>query len=51
MRRRSPIESSPSESPSDESDYIGSDADSGVESDTDLSDVNAIADKNDEDEA
>lgn len=51
MRRRSPIESSPSESPSDESDYIGSNADSGVESDTDLSDVNAIADKNDEDEA
>jgi hypothetical protein len=51
MRRRSLIESSPSESPSDESDYIRSDADSGVESDTDLSDVNAITDKNDEDKA
>jgi hypothetical protein len=50
MRRRSPIESLPSKSPSDKSDYIRSDADSSAESDTDLLDVNAIADKNDEDE-
>ena len=52
MRRRSPIKSSSSESPSDESDYTGS-ADNGVESDTDLSDADAdaIADKSDGDEA
>ncbi|KAF2682551.1 hypothetical protein K458DRAFT_307420 [Lentithecium fluviatile CBS 122367] len=51
MRRRSPIESSSNERSSDESDYTGSDADDGVESDTDLTDVNAFANKNDEDEA
>ncbi|KAH8710290.1 hypothetical protein GQ44DRAFT_714462 [Phaeosphaeriaceae sp. PMI808] len=51
MRRRSPIESSSDESSSNESDYTGPDVDDGVESDTDLTDVDAFADKNDEDEA
>lgn len=50
MRQRSPIESSPSERSSDESDYTRS-VDSGAESDTDLSDADTDGiDKNDEDE-
>ncbi|KAF1967816.1 hypothetical protein BU23DRAFT_583589 [Bimuria novae-zelandiae CBS 107.79] len=54
MRRRSPVEgsSSKSESSFNESDYTGpnSDADDGVESDTDPTDVDASADEGDEDE-
>ncbi|KAF1952281.1 hypothetical protein CC80DRAFT_518793 [Byssothecium circinans] len=53
MRRRSPVKgSSESKSSFSESDYTGpnSDADDGVESDTDPTDVDASADEGDEDE-
>jgi hypothetical protein len=47
MRRRSLVKS-----PSNDSDYTGSDTDDGVEPDTDLIDVNEFANnENDEDEA
>src|SRR6266498_2250023 len=45
MRRRSPVDSS-----SDESEYAGSDVDDGVQSDTDLTDVDACTDEDDEDD-
>ena len=51
MPRRQPSASSPSESSSVASDYIGSDVGDGVNSDTDLSDNGTITDNDDEDEA
>lgn len=45
MQRRSPVNSS-----SDESEYAGSDVDDGVESDTDLTDVDTCSDEDDEDD-
>jgi hypothetical protein len=43
MRRRSPVDGS-----SDESEYVGSDVDDGVGSDTDLTDVDTCTDEDDE---
>jgi hypothetical protein len=51
MRRRSPIRSSSCEDFLGDGDYTGSDAGDGVELDIDLIDVDAVADKDDEDEA
>jgi hypothetical protein len=51
MRRRSSATSLSSEYSSNKSDGTGSDVDDFVESDTDLSDVDVIAEKDDKDEA
>jgi hypothetical protein len=51
MRRRSPTGNSSYEDSSEDSDYTGSHAGDGVESDSDLTDVDAVADKDDKNEA
>jgi hypothetical protein len=51
MRRRLPIRSFSCEDSLGDGDYTGSDAGDGVELDIDLTDVDAVADKDDKDEA
>jgi hypothetical protein len=50
MRRHSPIERFSCEDSSGDGDYTGSDAGDRLESDTDLTDVDAVADEDDEDD-